>query len=152
MDAADENSMKNSSGIERVSSCKFQAPATFGGRYDAHHPPPGPARRNNPLCLPANLERATPVIETLRRIAGAHDATPAHQRQTCRLVGQTLDRLARHFRNQEGIVQGASHRADERLGAIMDHAGIFAEQQHNPAVPWIAQKSLDTSRLQLQRY
>jgi aryl-alcohol dehydrogenase-like predicted oxidoreductase len=49
----------------------------LGGRYDAHHPPPGPARRNNPLCLPANLERATPVIETLRRIAGAHDATPA---------------------------------------------------------------------------
>ena len=31
----------------------------------------------NPLCLPANLERATPVLETLRRVAKAHDATPA---------------------------------------------------------------------------
>lgn len=49
----------------------------LGGRYDAQHLPPGPARRNNPLCLPENLERATPLIDTLRRIATAHDATPA---------------------------------------------------------------------------
>jgi aryl-alcohol dehydrogenase-like predicted oxidoreductase len=49
----------------------------LGGRYDVDHPPPGPARRNNPLCLPENLERAEPVIAALRRIAGAHDATPA---------------------------------------------------------------------------
>ena len=49
----------------------------LGGRYDAQHPPPGPARRNNPLCLPENLERATPIIETIRRVASAHDATPA---------------------------------------------------------------------------
>ena len=37
----------------------------------------GPARRNNPLCLPENLARATPLIQTLRRIASSHDATPA---------------------------------------------------------------------------
>jgi len=49
----------------------------LGGRYDAAHPPAGPARRNNPLCLPENLERATPVIEALRRLAKAHEATPA---------------------------------------------------------------------------
>jgi aryl-alcohol dehydrogenase-like predicted oxidoreductase len=49
----------------------------LGGRYDAAHLPPGPARRNNPLCLPENLERATPLIDTLRRVAAAHDATPA---------------------------------------------------------------------------
>jgi aryl-alcohol dehydrogenase-like predicted oxidoreductase len=49
----------------------------LGGKYDAAHPPAGPARRNNPLCLPENLERATPVIEALRRVAKAHDATPA---------------------------------------------------------------------------
>ena len=49
----------------------------LGGRYDAEHPPPGPARRNNPLCLPENLQRATPVIEAIRRLAKAHDATPA---------------------------------------------------------------------------
>jgi aryl-alcohol dehydrogenase-like predicted oxidoreductase len=29
------------------------------------------------LCLPENLERANPVIQALRRIASAHDATPA---------------------------------------------------------------------------
>ena len=49
----------------------------LGGRYDATHLPPGPARRNNPLCLAENLERATPIIEALRRVAQAHDATPA---------------------------------------------------------------------------
>lgn len=49
----------------------------LGGRYDAAHPPRGPARRSNPLCLPENLQRATPVIEAVRRIAAAHDATPA---------------------------------------------------------------------------
>ena len=49
----------------------------LGGRYDADHLPPGPARRNNPLCLRENVERAGPVIETLRRVAATHDATPA---------------------------------------------------------------------------
>jgi len=53
------------------------AQGLLGGRYDASNPPPGPARRNNPLCLPENIERATPVIEAVRRIASAHDATPA---------------------------------------------------------------------------
>ena len=53
------------------------AQGVLGGRYDASNLPPGPARRNNPLCLPENLERATPLIETLRRIASVHDATPA---------------------------------------------------------------------------
>ncbi len=49
----------------------------LGGRYDAAHPPPGPARTNNPLCLPENLERAGALIDTLRRVAKGHDATPA---------------------------------------------------------------------------
>ncbi len=53
------------------------AQGVLGGRYDAEHLPAGPARRNNPLCLPENLARATPLIQTLRRIASAHDATPA---------------------------------------------------------------------------
>jgi aryl-alcohol dehydrogenase-like predicted oxidoreductase len=53
------------------------AQGVLGGRYDVDHLPPGPARRNNPLCLPENLERATPLVEALRRIASVHDATPA---------------------------------------------------------------------------
>ncbi len=53
------------------------AQGILGGRYDATNPPPGPARRNNPLCLPENLERAGAVIGALRRIAADHDATPA---------------------------------------------------------------------------
>ena len=53
------------------------AKGVLGGRYSAANPPPGPARRTNPLCLPENLERAAPLIDVLRRIAAAHDATPA---------------------------------------------------------------------------
>ena len=49
----------------------------LGGKYDADHLPPGPARKNNPLCLRENVERATPLIEAVRRVAAAHDATPA---------------------------------------------------------------------------
>jgi aryl-alcohol dehydrogenase-like predicted oxidoreductase len=53
------------------------AQGVLGGRYDKDHLPAGPARRNNPLCLPENLERATPLRNTVRRIASAHEATPA---------------------------------------------------------------------------
>ena len=53
------------------------AQGVLGGRYDKDHLPPGPARRSNPLCLPENLERATQLINSVRRIASAHDATPA---------------------------------------------------------------------------
>jgi aryl-alcohol dehydrogenase-like predicted oxidoreductase len=49
----------------------------LGGRYDADHLPSSPARLNNPLFLPENLRRATPLIAALREIAKAHDATPA---------------------------------------------------------------------------
>ena len=45
------------------------AQGVLGGRYDAAHPPPGPARLNNPLCLPENLERAGALIDALRRVA-----------------------------------------------------------------------------------
>jgi aryl-alcohol dehydrogenase-like predicted oxidoreductase len=48
----------------------------LSGRYDAEHPPKGSARLNNPLFLPDNLERARPLIDAVREIATAHDATP----------------------------------------------------------------------------
>lgn len=49
----------------------------LGGKYSADNPPPGAARSRSPLCLPENLARAEPLLATLRRIATAHDATPA---------------------------------------------------------------------------
>jgi aryl-alcohol dehydrogenase-like predicted oxidoreductase len=53
------------------------AQGVLGGRYDAAHPPSGPTRMNNPLCLPENLERAGSLIDALRRVAATHGATPA---------------------------------------------------------------------------
>jgi aryl-alcohol dehydrogenase-like predicted oxidoreductase len=53
------------------------AKGLLGGRYDASNLPGGSARTMDPLWLPENVRRATPVIETVRRIADAHMATPA---------------------------------------------------------------------------
>lgn len=53
------------------------AQGLLGGRYDADNRPSSPTRLTNPLFLPENLARATPLIETLRQVASAHDATPA---------------------------------------------------------------------------
>ena len=48
----------------------------LSGRYDSANPPTGSARLNNPLFLPETLDRAQPLIEVVRSVATAHDATP----------------------------------------------------------------------------
>jgi len=53
------------------------AKGLLSGRYDAAHRPSGAARRNDPLFVTENLERARPLVETVREVAAAHDATPA---------------------------------------------------------------------------
>ena len=49
----------------------------LSGRYTSTNPPTGSARLNNPLFLPHNLDRAAPLIDAVRAVATAHDATPA---------------------------------------------------------------------------
>jgi aryl-alcohol dehydrogenase-like predicted oxidoreductase len=49
----------------------------LSGRYTSTNPPTGSARLNNPLFLPENLDRAQPLIDAVRKVADAHDATPA---------------------------------------------------------------------------
>jgi aryl-alcohol dehydrogenase-like predicted oxidoreductase len=49
----------------------------LSGRYDSANPPTGSARLNNPLFLPENLDRARPLVESVRAVATAHGATPA---------------------------------------------------------------------------
>jgi aryl-alcohol dehydrogenase-like predicted oxidoreductase len=52
------------------------AQGLLGAKYDAGNVPKD-LRRNNPLFLPENLDRAQPLIERVRAVADAHDATPA---------------------------------------------------------------------------
>ncbi|MBO4209261.1 aldo/keto reductase [Micromonospora echinofusca] len=47
------------------------------GRYDAKNPPSGAIRRANPYFLPENLARGAGLLDTLREVAAAHDATPS---------------------------------------------------------------------------
>jgi aryl-alcohol dehydrogenase-like predicted oxidoreductase len=49
----------------------------LSGRYTSANPPKGSARLNNPLFLPETLDRAQPLIDAVRAVANAHDATPA---------------------------------------------------------------------------
>ncbi|SNQ52199.1 putative enzyme [Frankia canadensis] len=49
----------------------------LSGRYDATHRPSGRVRSVNPLFLPDNLVRATPLLDVLRDVAAGHGATPA---------------------------------------------------------------------------
>ncbi len=53
------------------------AQGLLSGKYDADHRPRGAVRAGNPLFLPENLERATPLLRTLREVARTHDASPA---------------------------------------------------------------------------
>ena len=53
------------------------AKGLLSGRYDATNLPKDSARRNDPLFVPENVTRADDLIETLRTIAKAHDATAA---------------------------------------------------------------------------
>jgi aryl-alcohol dehydrogenase-like predicted oxidoreductase len=49
----------------------------LSGRYTSANPPKGSVRLNHPLYLPENLDRVQPLIEAVRSVADAHDATPA---------------------------------------------------------------------------
>ena len=78
------------------------AQGVLGGRYDADHLPPGPARRNNPLCLPENLgpghaahPDAAPHREQSRRDPGPGRARVAdREAQRRRDPGRELGRAA----------------------------------------------------------
>jgi len=48
----------------------------LSGRYDAEHLPKG-MRLNTPAFLAENLRRSAPLVDTLREVATAHDATPS---------------------------------------------------------------------------
>ena len=52
------------------------AQGLLSGRYDAEHRPTA-MRASSPAFLPENLDRARLLIETLKDIAAAHDATAA---------------------------------------------------------------------------
>jgi aryl-alcohol dehydrogenase-like predicted oxidoreductase len=53
------------------------AKGLLSGRYDATNLPRNSARRNDPLFLPENVEQMHELVNTLRDIAKAHDATPS---------------------------------------------------------------------------
>ncbi|MFC5137490.1 aldo/keto reductase [Actinomycetospora rhizophila] len=53
------------------------AQGLLSGKYDADHRPENFVRSLRPVFLPESLRRITPLIETLRAVADAHDATPS---------------------------------------------------------------------------
>jgi aryl-alcohol dehydrogenase-like predicted oxidoreductase len=53
------------------------AQGLLSGRYDRVNRPANPVRSRNPVFLPENLDRAAGLIAALRKVADAHEATPA---------------------------------------------------------------------------
>ncbi|HEY0933477.1 MAG TPA: aldo/keto reductase [Trebonia sp.] len=53
------------------------AQGLLSGRYDRDNRPANRVRAGNPLFLPENLDRASPLIGVLREVADAHQAAPA---------------------------------------------------------------------------
>ena len=53
------------------------AQGLLSARYDGTNPPRGWVRRTNALFLPENLARAGDLLDSLRDLAKAHNATPA---------------------------------------------------------------------------
>ncbi len=53
------------------------AQGLLSGRYNAGYRPSGGVRAANALFLPENLDSAAPLLDLLRDVAAAHDATPA---------------------------------------------------------------------------
>jgi aryl-alcohol dehydrogenase-like predicted oxidoreductase len=49
----------------------------LSGRYDADHRPTNGVRAANAMFLPENLNAAKPMLDTLRDIGSAHDASPS---------------------------------------------------------------------------
>lgn len=49
----------------------------LSAKYDSANLPRGIFRRANPVFLPENLERASDLLQALREVGSAHDATPA---------------------------------------------------------------------------
>lgn len=71
------------------------AQGLLSGKFDAEHRPANRVRSLNPLFLPESLRRAKPLIDTLRGVADAHDATPSqialawtiHRPEVCAIPG-----------------------------------------------------------------
>ncbi len=53
------------------------AQGLLSGKFDAENRPANRVRSLNPLFLPESLRRVEPLIDTLRAVADAHDATPS---------------------------------------------------------------------------
>ena len=53
------------------------AQGLLSGRYDVTNRPTGDVRAANPLFLPENLARVTPLLDVLREVAAAHGASCA---------------------------------------------------------------------------
>jgi aryl-alcohol dehydrogenase-like predicted oxidoreductase len=53
------------------------AQGLLSGKFDAEHRPTNRVRSLSPLFLPESLRRAQPLIDVLREVADAHDATPS---------------------------------------------------------------------------
>ena len=122
------------------------AQGLLGGRYDRDHLPSG-MRANTPAFLPDNLERAQPLIHTLREIAQTHSATPAQialgwvirRPNTVAIPGaSTVEQLERN------AAAADIELTDEEDGRLSAAAGAYDPVRGLEAVRTIASRRLSS--------
>lgn len=99
------------------------------GKYDADNPPTGAVRTNNPLFLPENLRRAQPLVDALREVADAHDATPAQVALAWTIRSDNVVAIpgASSVEQVEANAAAADlHLADDEIRALSEASAAFA--------------------------
>ncbi|MGH3165895.1 MAG: aldo/keto reductase [Trebonia sp.] len=110
----------------------------LSGRYDKSNPPANRIRSFNALFLPANLERARPLLSVLREVAAAHDATPAQIALAWVIRSPAVTAIpgASSVRQLESNVAAAEiDLADDEWQALRDAAGQFQPVTGPAALP-----------------
>ena len=114
----------------------------LSARYDARNRPGG-VRAANALFLPENLERAAELLEVLRAVAAAHDATPAQValawviRRPNVVAIPGASSVAQLERNAEAADLDLTDEDDERLTGASDR---FSPVTGLPAVVGMARE------------
>jgi aryl-alcohol dehydrogenase-like predicted oxidoreductase len=114
------------------------AQGLLSGRYDRSNRPANRVRAGNPLFLPENLDRASPLIGVLREVADAHRATPAqialawvirHPAVTAIPGASSVEQL------ESNVAAAEIELADDEYAALSAASGQFRPVTGRAAVP-----------------
>lgn len=124
------------------------AQGLLSGHYSSTYRPSGGIRAGNALFLPENLDAATPLLDALRDVASAHDATPAqialawlvHHRGVVAIPGaSSVAQL------ESNVAAAEIHLADDEHAALTAAAEAFRPRTGVSALPGLVRGRIQPS-------